>query len=77
MFGAEVRAPNLSLQRTPVACSWRVHVLCCVRWELAEGCEVSESSIWLFETASFLTLLSLLPPLKAELVPGMTAPLAA
>lgn len=37
---------------------------------------VSEPSIWLSETASFLILPSLLPPLKAELVPGMTAPLA-
>ena len=41
------------------------------------GSEVSKSSIWLSETASFLILLSLLPPLKAELGPGMTAPLAA
>lgn len=76
VFGAEVRAPNRSLQLTPVVCSWRAHVLRRVRQEQAEGCKVSESSIWLSETASFLILLSLLPPLKAKLMPGMTAPLA-
>lgn len=37
---------------------------------------MSKSSIWLSETASFVILLSLLPPLKAELVLGMTAPIA-
>lgn len=75
-MGAEARAPNLSLQLTPVACSWLAHVLRRVRQELAEGRKVSASSIWLSETASFLILPSLVPPPKAELVPGMTAPLA-
>lgn len=58
---------------SPVMCSWHARVLRAHR-ELAEGCEVSESSIQLSEPASSRILLSLLPPLKAELVPGMTAP---
>lgn len=73
MFRAEVRAPNPSLQLSCVFSACSCPPLCPSG---AEGYKVSESSVWLSETAGFLIPLSLLPPLKAEPVPGMTAPLA-